>query len=74
MKKAQKFKMMMVLSLVLAVILLAGAGYLLVTKYLATKEIDFTWATNILIGLCGILIVFANWCHGQAKEHTSLFD
>ncbi|MFC1732023.1 hypothetical protein ACFL6I_17030 [candidate division KSB1 bacterium] len=74
MKKAQKFKMCMILGIILAGICFIGAAYLLITKYLATKDIDFTWTTNILLGLSGILIVFGNWCGKQSKEHTSLFD
>lgn len=74
MKKSHKFRMSMILSLVLAAILLAISGYILLMGYLATKQINFTWTTNILLGIAGVLILFGNWCHGQAKEHTSLFD
>ena len=74
MKKAKKLKMISILSLVLAFILCAISGYILLDNFLRTRTIDFTWTTNILLGIGGVLILTANHLWGKAKESKSLFD
>ncbi|MFO8016978.1 MAG: hypothetical protein R6U32_07810 [Candidatus Woesearchaeota archaeon] len=74
MKKARKYRMCTWLSLALAVILFTGGSYIIVSIFLETRQIDFTWASNILIGIAGILVIAANICYHMAKENESLFD
>ena len=51
-----------------AVAFFAGGSYILIDIYLSTKTIDFTWASNIFLGLSGILVIAANYFHKTAKE------
>ena len=46
---------------------IAGA-YVVINTFIETRKIDFTWTSNILLGISGILFIGAGYLHNIAKE------
>lgn len=74
MRKADKYSVLMWLSIALAAICFIGAAYIIIDFFLKTKDIDFTWTTNILVGAAGALLIVSSWFKKTAKENSGLFD
>ncbi len=51
-----------------AVLFFAGGAYIIADTYLRTKALDFTWGSNILLGIAGILVIAGGYFHNVAKE------
>ncbi|MBU0535952.1 MAG: hypothetical protein KJ922_03850 [Nanoarchaeota archaeon] len=68
MGKIKKERIYTYLLFIGAIAFFAAGSYIVVDIFLKTREIDFTWASNILLGISGIFFIAAGYIHNVAKE------
>ncbi|MBD3312843.1 hypothetical protein GF345_00190 [Candidatus Woesearchaeota archaeon] len=68
MAKMKKERLYTYLLAIGAIASFMAGSYIVIDIYLTTKQIDFTWASNILLGLSGGFVLAMGYFHNLAKE------
>ena len=51
-----------------AIAFFAAGIYIVFDTFIKTRNIDFTWASNIFLGIAGVLFIAGGYLHNLAKE------